>query len=63
MYYCVQVLVVLGESHPHIAAGIEKNAMIVRQNFGNLARLIIREKSYNTNQNDVYIYIVASILD
>jgi hypothetical protein len=31
------------ESHPRVAAGIKKNAMIVRENFGNLARLIIRE--------------------
>jgi hypothetical protein len=28
----------LGESHPRVAAGIKKNAMIVRENFGNLAR-------------------------
>jgi hypothetical protein len=33
----------LGESHPRVAAGIKKNAMIVRENFGNLAHLIIRE--------------------
>jgi hypothetical protein len=32
----------LGESHPRVAAGIKKNAMTV-ENFGNLARLIIRE--------------------
>jgi hypothetical protein len=32
-----------GESHPRVAAGIKKNAMIVRENFGNLTRLIIRE--------------------
>jgi hypothetical protein len=37
------VFVLLGESHPRVAAGIKKNAMIVRENFGNLARLIIRE--------------------
>jgi hypothetical protein len=34
---------ILGESHPRVAAGIKNNAMIVRENFGNLARLIIRE--------------------
>jgi hypothetical protein len=34
---------ILGESHPRVAAGIKKNAMTVRENFGNLARLIIRE--------------------
>jgi hypothetical protein len=28
---------------PRVAAGIKKNAMTVRENFGNLARLIIRE--------------------
>jgi hypothetical protein len=33
----------LGESPPRVAAGIKKNAMIVKENFGNLARLIIRE--------------------
>jgi hypothetical protein len=29
--------------YPRVAAGIKKNAMIVRENFSNLARLIIRE--------------------
>jgi hypothetical protein len=33
----------LGVSHPRVAAGIKENAMIVRENSGNLARLIIRE--------------------
>jgi hypothetical protein len=33
----------IGESHSRVAAGIKKNAMIVRENFGNLTRLIIRE--------------------
>jgi hypothetical protein len=33
----------LGESRPRVAAGIKKNAMIVKENFGNLTRLIIRE--------------------
>jgi hypothetical protein len=33
----------LGESHPRVAAGIKNNAMIVKEIFGNLARLIIRE--------------------
>jgi hypothetical protein len=33
----------LGESHPRVTAIIKKNAMIVRENFSNLARLIIRE--------------------
>jgi hypothetical protein len=33
----------LGESHPRVDARIKKNAMIVRENFGNLACLIIRE--------------------
>jgi hypothetical protein len=33
----------LGESHPRVAAGIKKNVMIVRENFSNLARLIIRK--------------------
>jgi hypothetical protein len=36
-------LLKLGESHSRVAAGIKKNAMIVRENFGNIARLIIRE--------------------
>jgi hypothetical protein len=32
------------ESHLRVAAGIKKkNAMIVRENFGNLARLVIRQ--------------------
>jgi hypothetical protein len=33
----------LGESHPRVAAGIKENAMIVRENSGNLVRMIIRE--------------------
>jgi hypothetical protein len=33
----------LGESHPRVAAGIKENAMIVRENSGNLTRIIIRE--------------------
>jgi hypothetical protein len=28
-----------------VAAGIKKNAIIARENFGNLTRLIIRENS------------------
>jgi hypothetical protein len=36
-------LLSLGVSHPRVAEGIKKNAMIVRENFGNLARLIIRK--------------------
>jgi hypothetical protein len=36
-------LLKLGESHPRVAAEIKKNAMIVREKFGNLTRLIIRE--------------------
>jgi hypothetical protein len=35
----------IGESHSRVAAGIKKNAMIIRENFGNLVHLIIREKS------------------
>jgi hypothetical protein len=31
------------ESHPRVAAEIKKNAIIVREIFGKLARLIIRE--------------------
>jgi hypothetical protein len=31
------------ESHLRVAAGIKTNTMIERENFGNLARLIIRE--------------------
>jgi hypothetical protein len=37
------VLFILGESHPRVAAGFKKNAMILRENFSNLAHLIIRE--------------------
>jgi hypothetical protein len=33
----------LGESHQRVAAGIKENAMIARENSGNLARMIIRE--------------------
>jgi hypothetical protein len=40
------VLHKLAESYPRIVAGIKKNAMIIRENFGNLVHLIIREKSY-----------------
>jgi hypothetical protein len=42
-FWLQQELYKLGESHPHVAARIKKNAMIVRENSGNLARLIIRE--------------------
>jgi hypothetical protein len=38
---CLQII--LGESHSRVAVGIKKNAMIVRENFSNLPRLIIRE--------------------
>jgi hypothetical protein len=31
------------KSHPRVATGIKKNAIIVRENFGKLVRLIIRE--------------------
>jgi hypothetical protein len=43
----------IGESHPRVAVGIKKNAMIIRENFGNLVHLIIREKSY-TIQNRMF---------
>jgi hypothetical protein len=33
----------VGESHLHVAAGIKKNAIIVKENFGKLAHMIIRE--------------------
>jgi hypothetical protein len=33
----------LGQSHPRVAVGIKENAMIVKENSGNLACLIIRE--------------------
>jgi hypothetical protein len=39
----------LGESHPCVAAGIKKNAMIVRENFGNLTCLIIKENFGDLN--------------
>jgi hypothetical protein len=38
--YCQRLL---GEFHPRVAAEIKKNVMIVRENSGNLTRLIIRE--------------------
>jgi hypothetical protein len=41
--FCCLVLWKLGESHPRVATGIKENAMIVRENSGNLLRLIIRE--------------------
>jgi hypothetical protein len=47
--FCLQ----LGESHLRVVAGIKKNAMIIRKNFGNLVHLIIREKSY-TIQNRMF---------
>jgi hypothetical protein len=31
------------ESHLHIIAGIKKNTMIVREYFGKLTRLVIRQ--------------------
>jgi hypothetical protein len=37
----------LGESQPRVAAGIKKIALIVRENFSNLARLIMRENFGN----------------
>jgi hypothetical protein len=48
---------ILGESHPRVVAGIKKNAMIVRENFGNLACLIIRE-----NFGDLGNLVAASVI-
>jgi hypothetical protein len=42
--------------HPRVAMEIKKNALIIRENFGNLARLIIREKSYTIQNRTKYIY-------
>jgi hypothetical protein len=33
-------LIKLGEAHPPVAAGIKKNEMIVRENFGDLGNLV-----------------------
>jgi hypothetical protein len=30
----------LGESHPRVVVGIKKNAMIVRENFGDFGNLV-----------------------